>query len=555
MFATKQRNSINLKRGMMHRDKMKPKYALEDYIYDVESRSLEPSADPEDVYAQLQQKEKDLILAAELGKALLEKNEELSRQNERLAEEYSQKLEVIEQDRHLLRRKLVSSQAEYDTRIIELQADIRELQRSLEKTEHDLKATEKEKTLFISELTEQNQRLTTQIKESSKTEEQLTLQLQGLRDQWNMRKSSLQDHQSSLEVLKDEIYLMSEKKGELERRLQNVVSQRDSLSSALDEATDRIMMLEKTTREQELELLANQRELEELRSENSPERDRLTLLHSHNTSLGNRSLHSEMECDDSIVPLGDDHHQLKLEIVSVYDRVRSACQDLKHRIHRTDIPMKPDITVHQVKVGLLTSVVQELCDLVGELNTGDYNNSSVSVTDLEVELHRAQEAVDKMTKDIEAKKEEIKKQGEAIMDLTGKLSVKEVELSGAQEALDLARADLHDAGALAKDEMVQKAFEVRDGAVQRKNATLLQLAHTRIELMQANSQLMEAIQQKVELSQQLDQWQMDMQSLLDEQMRRKLANPEPEQSSSGQSTPASAERKRTSRRLFGLFQR
>lgn len=74
--------------------KMKPKYELEDYIYDVESRSLEPSADPEDIYGQLQQKEKDLILAAELGKALLEKNEELSRHNERLAEEYSQKLEV-----------------------------------------------------------------------------------------------------------------------------------------------------------------------------------------------------------------------------------------------------------------------------------------------------------------------------------------------------------------------------------------------------------------------------------------------------------------------------
>jgi coiled-coil domain-containing protein 64 len=76
---------------------MKPKYDLEDYIYSVESRSLEPSADPDDVYAQLQQKEKDLILAAELGKALLEKNEELSRQNERLAEDYSQKLEVLSQ--------------------------------------------------------------------------------------------------------------------------------------------------------------------------------------------------------------------------------------------------------------------------------------------------------------------------------------------------------------------------------------------------------------------------------------------------------------------------
>ena len=37
-----------------------------------------------------------------------------------------------------------------------------------------------------------------------------------------------------------------------------------------------------------------------------------------------------------------------------------------------------------------------------------------------------------------------------------------------------------------------------------------------------NSQLMEAIQQKVELSQQLDQWQQDMQELLEEQMNRKM---------------------------------
>ncbi|KAF6214429.1 hypothetical protein GE061_009172 [Apolygus lucorum] len=79
----------------MTREKMKPKYDLDDYILDVESRSLEPSADPEDIYAQLQQKDKDLILAAELGKALLEKNEELSRANERLAEDYSHKLEVF----------------------------------------------------------------------------------------------------------------------------------------------------------------------------------------------------------------------------------------------------------------------------------------------------------------------------------------------------------------------------------------------------------------------------------------------------------------------------
>ena len=48
----------------------------------------------QDVYAQLAQKEKDLVLAAELGKALLGKNEDLARQNEKLADDFSRRLEV-----------------------------------------------------------------------------------------------------------------------------------------------------------------------------------------------------------------------------------------------------------------------------------------------------------------------------------------------------------------------------------------------------------------------------------------------------------------------------
>ena len=54
------------------------------------------SSQGDDVYTQLAQKERDLILAAELGKALLEKNEALTRQNEQLNEEYTQKFEVSE---------------------------------------------------------------------------------------------------------------------------------------------------------------------------------------------------------------------------------------------------------------------------------------------------------------------------------------------------------------------------------------------------------------------------------------------------------------------------
>lgn len=74
--------------------------SLEDYVVEMENRSAidqsQAQALSEDVWTQLQQKENDLVLAAELGKALLEKNEELKRQQEALVEEYSKKLEVSE---------------------------------------------------------------------------------------------------------------------------------------------------------------------------------------------------------------------------------------------------------------------------------------------------------------------------------------------------------------------------------------------------------------------------------------------------------------------------
>jgi hypothetical protein len=74
-------------------------------------------------------------------------------------------LQQLEQDRHLLRRKLESTQSECDTRLIELQADIRELNQTVTEREVVLKQTEREKAILIAELTEQNQRLTNSLKE------------------------------------------------------------------------------------------------------------------------------------------------------------------------------------------------------------------------------------------------------------------------------------------------------------------------------------------------------------------------------------------------------
>ncbi len=78
------------------------------------------------------------------------------------------------------------------------------------------------------------------------------------------------------------------------------------------------------------------------------------------------------------------------------------------------------------------------------------------------------------------------------------------------------------ATSLSKEDLIRKAWEVRDAAVKRKNSAEIDLAKERIAVMQINSQLLEAIQQKVELSQQLEQWQVDMELLLGEQMKERL---------------------------------
>ena len=82
----------------------------------------------------------------------------------------------------------------------------------------------------------------------------------------------------------------------------------------------------------------------------------------------------------------------------------------------------------------------------------------------------------------------------------------EVQLKAAEEERDTLKEDVANSEA-GKDVLIKKAWETRDAAVKRKNNTEIELAKTRIDVMQINSQLMEAIQQKVELSQQLDQVQ------------------------------------------------
>lgn len=150
------------------------------------------------------------------------------------------------------------------------------------------------------------------------------------------------------------------------------------------------------------------------------------------------------------------------------------------------------------------------------------------------------------------------------------LSVLKVQLSASEDQCKTLKQDIEDS-ALSKDTLVMKARESRDQAIQRKNSAEIELAKERVASMQVNSQLLEAIQQKIELSQQLEQWQVDMEQLLEGQMRERLLYGEVHKigasdrpggggraaSSSAMSTCSdsseSAPGSRTASRIFGSF--
>ncbi|OXA52806.1 bicaudal D-related protein homolog [Folsomia candida] len=528
---------------------------LEDYVSAMENRS-----EGMDVHDELRQKEKDLMLAAELGKALLDKNEDLSRQNERITEEYTQRLEVLEQEKYQLRRKLDAAITDYEIRVGELQADVAELQKSLEEQQRLMKQSDRDHTLILNELTEQNQRLTTQLKEATKKEESLQAQLQGLRDQFSLRKMAMSDHSSHLESLRDEISIITAKKYDLEKKIDMILAEKEGLSHHLDDSSDRILLLERQNREQEMQLVQYRSEVDEIKAANHSLSTRLELL--NRSATVNRSLlnelelsadfrttsglsaassgigaeEDEIECDEPLPTSSAHVKELKEEIWMAYLSILSMCNQLKGAKSKTRVDdgtssMETSLNDSSaaIKPGILSSSVEELKLLLRELanvdgmQTGAFSNNSQ--LELEMRLHSADESVNKMERVLAEKSDENKRLKDHATQLASQITIREAELAAAIEERDNARLDLSQTH-LAKDEIVKKAWDLRDQAVQRKNKAEIAMARTRIEMMQVDSQLMEAIQQKIQLSQQLEQWQVDMQQLLDEQMRTKLSKQE-----------------------------
>uniref|UniRef100_A0A8D2J532 BICD family-like cargo adapter 2 n=1 Tax=Varanus komodoensis TaxID=61221 RepID=A0A8D2J532_VARKO len=294
--------------------------------------------DPEeDLEVQLQRKEQDLLLAAELGKMLLERNEELERRCEELTKEHLetkevrraaqrawgsghlrasasrarscvdtqqqlfQRLLLLHQEKHELRLHLESRQGEFETRVAELEADLKAVQAQLGQQRLEQQDTSRESSQAVLDLSEQNQRLVEQLSQVSQLEQQLREDLTVLRGEHRTLTLSSTEHAARAQSLHAENHMLQQRNQDLEKQTWQLREENESVQALVDTLHDNLLLLQKESHEKELREKAKsfKIEAEELRTSNRrlqhqvKEMKEEIRLHDLNTSVN--SIQSEIE--------------------------------------------------------------------------------------------------------------------------------------------------------------------------------------------------------------------------------------------------------------------
>ncbi|XP_014449050.1 BICD family-like cargo adapter 1 [Alligator mississippiensis] len=480
----------------------------------------------------IRQKEKDLLLAARLGKALLERNQDMSRQYERMHKELTDKLEHLEQEKHELRRRFENREGEWEGRVSELESDVKQLQDELERQQVHLREADREKTRAVQELSEQNQRLLDQLSRASEVERQLSMQVHTLREDFREKSSSTNQHIVRLESLQAEIKMLTDRKRELEHRLSAMMEENDLLQGTVEELQDRVLILERQSHEKDMQLHQSQMELQEVRlsyrqlqgkvEELSEERS----LQSFNTT--STSLLSEIEQSMEAEELEQEREQLRLQLWEAYCQVRYLCSHLRGN-DSADSAVSTDSSMDEssetssakdVPAGSLRAALSELKRLIQNVLDGTDSTSSRRSDDdaLEEQIRRTSEDSRALRELMEGERGKLRQSLEELQRLHSQVTLLSVEMTALKEERDRLRGSTEDKEI---NEQLLKAIRDRDEAIAKKSAVEMELAKCKIDMMSLNSELLDAIQQKVNLSQQLEAWQDDMHRVIDQQLMDK----------------------------------
>nr|XP_046192387.1 BICD family-like cargo adapter 2 isoform X2 [Oncorhynchus gorbuscha] len=231
--------------------------------------------------------ETDLILAAELGQALLERNEEL-------AEALTQRdrhVEVLQQEKHVLRRRLEVCELSSQQREAELTSELSSLLAELDRHHSRGQGQKREENTQLTELANHNHRLVEELAEAVSVEHSLRVELRSLREE--MEDSSLSKTISStqLDNTQAENRVLKERLGNMEEQLRLWQEDCDRLRGERERQRDTLTDLQTNLREREDQLEQEQSVVFELRTLSRSLERRVQRLE-EDTSLDNTHTHT-----------------------------------------------------------------------------------------------------------------------------------------------------------------------------------------------------------------------------------------------------------------------
>ncbi|KAM9358918.1 BICD family-like cargo adapter 1 isoform 2-T2 [Symphorus nematophorus] len=452
----------------------------EDFYFDYGAEEITDYQDPNELLAALKQKEEEVILAAQLGNALLLENRQLKDQSDKLHEQYADKLEELEQGRHELRLKLEGCQSQWESQVGDLERDVRELSAQVERLTQALAEAERDKSRAQLEHSEHTQRLREQLNTAMEVERAMSSELQALKQELQQKGSHNRPQDEELiSAMREQVLRLTQKEQVLEERLESVCQENTELRASLASLHTRLALHDQLNQQHSQQLAEAWQEVEAARGrsqqlqaqvEDLQEEVSLQEARSH----GDASLLSELESSLETADLGVSKEEMKHEMGSILQLLLPLTQELDSSGRSEVVDRQEDL---QAMLLQLKGVAQTLAQAS---SPQEQNRAFVVRTDDQCGNPSAAQELRDQNVQLQQENAELKLKLQSIQEQAG---------------------------------VAQQAIRDRDEAIAKKNLMEAELVRSKNDMMSLNNQLLEAIQRKLELSQELEAWQAQQDGL------------------------------------------
>ncbi|XP_046892160.1 BICD family-like cargo adapter 1 [Hypomesus transpacificus] len=466
----------------------------DDFYFDYDTEEITNYQDPSELLAALKQKEEEVILAAQLGNALLLENRQVKEESQTIHEQYADTFEELEQGKHDLRLKLEGCQSQWESQVGDLERDVRELSVQVEQLTQALSTSERDMTRAQQEHQEHTQHLREQLNTAMEVERAMTGELQVLKHELRQGSQSRPQDEELLSAMREQVVRLTQREQALEERLNSVCQENADLRDSLASLHTRLALQDQHNQHQSQQLTEAWREVEaardrsqELQAQVEELQEEVSLQESCNR--GDTSLQSELETSLETIGHCLSREQMTQDLSTILELLLPLTQEVMNPeglrvLGQGEEPQEERVLGQGEEPMLLQlkGVAQYLANThsLQELNLAFVSGGS-----------------DPCGKP--SMVQELRDQNSQLQEENAKMRL---QLENRQE-----------------EGVVQQAIRDRDEAITKKNWMEAELVRSKSDMKCLNNQLLEAIQRKLELSQELEDWQDDIQIIINQQLR------------------------------------